>query len=83
MENGFVTFDGEVVETFYPRENYCRRQHVAVISDVRFTSGRGVEYIELRTVYRAMNMLIPFLPHQRAQADRLANAIEIAKARRG
>lgn len=82
LENGFVTFDGNVVELFHPRGYECRRQHVAVISDVRFTSGRGVEFIDLRTVYGGMNMLIPFLPHQRAQADRLANAIERACADR-
>lgn len=78
---GYVTFDGEVLEQFHFRENYCGRRHVATIADVQLKHAGGMHYIDVTTVFGAMNLMLPFPAERRAQAERLALALRSARRR--
>jgi hypothetical protein len=77
--DGLVTFDGSVVEQFHSRANFCGRRHVAVIGEILFHDDGDLTYLDLRTVFRSMNLLIPFRAQQRPQAQQLVAAIRAAK----
>lgn len=80
---GFVTFDGSVVEQFHFRSNYCGRRHVAVIREMVVHEDGSRLHLDLRTSFQSMNLLIPFRPDQRPQVERLMQAILSAQAARG
>ncbi len=79
---GFVTFDGAVIEQFHFRQNFCGRRHVAVIGEISFHDKGDLTYLDLQTVFRSMNLLIPFRSQHRGQVDGLVGAIRAAQAAR-
>ena len=74
---GYVTFDGEVLEQYHQREYHNQRQHVATIQGVSFESDGSRQYIQVRTKFNRLWM-IPYHPEQRALATRLLHAVQSA-----
>lgn len=75
---GYVTFDGEVLEQFHFRDSLCRRQHIATIVEARFDQDGGRQYIEVRTAFDGRLWIVPFRPQQKPLADQLLMALKRA-----
>lgn len=80
MGQGFVAFDGRVLESWIPTQNGASRLHIAIIGALEIQEGRGKQlFLNVGTTYGSGNALIPFVPEQRAHVEWLMQAIETAK----
>ncbi len=72
---GYVTFDGEVLEQFHYRDSLCRRQHINTIQSVSLEEDGGRKYIEVRTPFNGRLWIIPFRAEQAGLANQLLAAL--------
>lgn len=72
MGQGFVVFDGRVLEQWQPTKMGATRLHVAIIGKITIQNGRGDErMLNVDTTFGSGNALIPFVEAQRPHVEHL------------
>ena len=82
LGESFLTFDGQVVESFGTTESANGRVHLAVLHHVEVGESRRGGYLQLHTVWGGSPVLVAFPPEQRPAAEWFAAQVDQARAAR-